>query len=65
MTELVEREGVLVLVAKDGSTRVVTNYVSSIVALVKTGEVLEGVLVEHAPKETTEDMKQYNNTFTS
>ena len=57
MTELVEKDGVLVLSSKDGSARTVTNYVPQVVAIVKSEEIVEGVLVEHAPKDTNDDLK--------
>ena len=57
MTELVEKDGILVLTSKDGTTRIMTNYVPRVVAIVKSEEIIEGVLVEHAPKDTNDNLK--------
>lgn len=57
MTELVSKEGALLLLTKDRSERIMTNYVPKIIAVVKTVGVTEGVLVEHAPKGTSAEMK--------
>ena len=57
MTEISIEDGVLIMSHKDGTKKMMTNYVPKIIAK-PYDEIVEGVLIEHPPKGTNAELRR-------
>ena len=59
MAEILIEDGVLIMSHKDGTKKMMTNYVPKIIAIVKSYDgIVEGVYIEHPPKGTNAELRR-------